>query len=392
MEFMVACNWETDLLDKIDYPGVKILFGGIPSYSVSSGRPSFMVKNQTREEVKEYIKRIHSKGWKFDYNINSTCMSNMEFSAQGYKKLLEYIEDILELGVDALTVSMPTIMGIINKHFPGTKINVSTFQKVDSVAKAQRFEELGADIIMLSEHVNRDFKLLSAIRKNVKAKLALIANVGCIYGCPNMHAHANSISHVGARGEKLSVFSEFYQANCLLTRVKDPVEFVKSRWIRPEDVKVYEDIGIDMLKILERSSSSNTLGERVKAYSERSYDGNIIDLMGQISNKNRSIYLDLMGGLGLRNMEDIQKAGKFFGIFFETSVQDLFYLDNKKIPEDFLQNFMNRDCSALSCEKCNYCRNIADTCMTLPDPGAINNIIGAMTEMKDEVVNGSALY
>jgi hypothetical protein len=30
MEFMVACNWELDLLDKINYPEVKTLFGGLP--------------------------------------------------------------------------------------------------------------------------------------------------------------------------------------------------------------------------------------------------------------------------------------------------------------------------------------------------------------------------
>jgi collagenase-like PrtC family protease len=67
--------------------------------------------------------------------------------------------------------------------------------------------------------------------------------------------------------------------------MKDPVEFVKSRWIRPEDVKVYEDVGIDMLKILERNNTSDTLGERVKAYSMRSYEGNLIDMLGQMSNR-----------------------------------------------------------------------------------------------------------
>lgn len=392
MEYMVACNWESDLLDKIDYPGVKTLFGGLPSALVSSGRPSFMINNLNHEEVKEYIRRVHAKGWTFDYNINSTCMSNMEFTPEGHKNLLKYIEDILELGVDSLTVSMPTVMGLINKHFPGTRMKVSTYQKVDSVAMAQRFEELGADVIMLSEHINRDFKLLSAIRKNVKAKVALIANVGCVYGCQNMHSHANSGSHIGTRGEKLSVFSEFYQANCLLTKMKNPVEFVKTRWIRPEDVKVYEDIGIDMLKILERSSTSDTLGERVEAYSKRSYDGNIIDLLGQMSNKKRSIPIDILTGLGIKEREDIQKAGRFFEVFFQINVPDVFNLNNKSIPEDFIQGFMNRDCSTLSCDKCNYCKKIADDCITSADSETINRIVNAMEDMKDDVVSGAALY
>lgn len=392
MEYMVACNWEDDLLDKIDYPGVKTLFAGLPSSLVSSGRPSFMISDITHEKAKAYIANVHAKGWTFDYNINTTCMSNMEFTPEGHKNLIKYVESILELGVDSITVCMPTVMEIINKHFPGTKMKVSTYQKVDSVAMAQRFEELGADVIMLSEHVNRDFNLLSAIRKNVSAKIALIANVGCIYGCPNMHSHANSGSHIAARGNKLSVFSEFYQANCLLTKVSNPVEFVKSRWIRPEDVKAYDYIGIDMLKILERNSTSDALGERVKAYSERRYDGNIIDMLGQTSNKKKSLPINLFADLGVDREEEMRKAGRFFGVFFEENVSELFNLDNSKIPEDFIQGFMKRDCSTISCDKCGYCKAIADSCITVTKQDAVDKIRGAMLEMKGDIVNGSALY
>lgn len=388
---MVACNWEFDLLDKIDYPEVKTLFGGLPGTLIGSGRPSFMIKNMSYEDVKEYIKCVHDKGWTFDYNLNAICLANMELTSEGHKKILSYIEEILGLGVDSLTVSMPNLMEIINKHFPGTKMKVSTYQKVDSVAMAQRFEELGADVIMLSENINRDFNLLSAIRRSVKCKLALIANVGCLYGCPNMHAHASSISHGGARGEKYSIFSEFYQANCLFTKVKNPVEFVKTRWIRPEDVKSYEDIGIDMLKILERNSTSNTLAERVKAYTERKYEGNIISMLGQMSNRKGSLP-PMMGGEPPKDkMEEFHKIGKFYNSFFKIDIPDVFYLDNKKIPEDFIEGFKERDCSTLSCEKCNYCKKIADACITEVDPELIKRVKSSMMSMKDEVIAGSAL-
>lgn len=391
MEFMVACNWEPDLLDKINYPEVKTLFGGVPGSLIASGRsPSFMSKRLSSEEIKDYIKRVHEKGWNFDYNINSTCLSNREYTASGHNEILKYIESILELGVDSLTVSITGLMEIINKHFPGTRMKVSTYQKVDSVAKAQRFEELGADVIMLSEHVNRDFNLLRAIRSSVKCKIALIANVGCTYQCPNMYSHANSIAHSSAAGENYSVFSEFYQANCLLGKIKDPVEFLKSRWIRPEDVKVYEDLGIDMLKILERNSTSDTLGERVKAYSMRSYEGNLIDLLGQMSNRKRSLS-STWGAKPQIETEEFKKVKRFLETFFGTSIPDLFYLDNKKIPEDFINGFMSRDCSKLSCEKCNYCKSVADACISQLDPEAIRRIMKSMIDYRDEIIDGSAL-
>lgn len=391
MEFMVACNWENDLLDKIDYPEVTTLFGGLPETIIAGGRPSSIIKDISYEEFEDYVKRVHEKGWIFDYTVNSTCLGNMEFSSEGRKEILKYIEGLLEAGVDSLTVSMPTLIEIIKRHFPDVKIKASTLQRIDSVAMAQKFEELGADLIMLSENINRNFELLSAIRRSVKSKIALVANVGCIYGCQSMHSHPNSTSHNGAKGNTRLPLSEYYQANCILTRISNPVEFVKSRWIRPEDVKVYEDIGIDMLKILDRNSTSDTLGERVRAYSERSYDGNIIDFMGQMFNKKRSRTPTLVAKLSQERDEGMKKIGEFFRTFFQVNIPDLFYLDNKKLPKDFINGFMSRDCSKLSCDKCNYCKSIADACMTKIDEKEIDQVVQSMISVKDGIIEGSTL-
>ncbi|OPZ94854.1 MAG: Peptidase family U32 [Firmicutes bacterium ADurb.Bin419] len=391
MEFMVACNWEEDLLDKIDYPEVTTLFGCLPDTIIPGGRPSSILKSISYEEFRNYVKRVHEKGWFFDYTINSTCLGNMEFSSEGHKQILNHIEGLLEAGVDSFTISVTTLIEIVKKHFPGVKIKASTLQRIDTVAMAQKFEDLGADVIMVSEHINRDFELLSAIRRSVKSKLALIANVGCIYGCHNMHSHSNSTSHNTKNGNKSMLSSEYYQANCMLTRMSNPVELVKSRWIRPEDVKVYEDIGIDMLKILERNSTSDTLGERVKAYSERSFDGNLIDLMGQIFNRKKSIPPSLVAKYSKDRNENMKKIGDFFRAFFQAEISDLFYLDNKKIPKDFINGFMNRDCSKLSCDKCNYCKSIADTCMTHADQSELDQIVKTMRSAKAGIIEGATL-
>ncbi|HEX9061663.1 MAG TPA: U32 family peptidase [Clostridia bacterium] len=392
MEFTVACNWDFDLLDKIDYPGVKSLFGGLPGTLISSGRPSFMLSSLSYEDVKEYIKRVHSKGWKFDYNINATCLSNMEFSLEGYNKILKYIEQIVELGVDSLTISLPSLLEIVKKHFPHIKVKVSTFQKINSVSMAQSFEDMGADAIMLSEHINRDFKLLSAIRKSIKAKIILVANVGCVYGCANIHSHPNNVSHESS-GEHRSIFATgYYQSLCMINRVKNPVEFIKSRWIRPEDVGIYEDIGIDMLKIVERSSTSQALGERVKAYSERCYNGNLIDLLGQMPGGKHSISRNVNSGVGIKGQEEMMKTARFAKAFFIHELSDLFYIDSNKIPEDFIKGFMERDCSKLSCKTCNYCKKISDECLTHADQKIIDDILKSMSDVKEEVLSGSILY
>jgi len=392
MEYTVACNWDPELLDQIDYPEVKSVFGGLPNTIIASGRPSLAIKNCTENEVRSYIKRVHDKGWTFDFNMNSTCLGNKEFTAEGRKEIMQYLEWVCSLGVDSLTISLPTLVEIVKKHFPSVKIKISTYQKINSVAMAQQFEEMGADALMLSEHVNRDFNLIEAIRKSVKCKLILVANVGCIYGCPNLFSHANSSSHGGTKGQKQSVFTEYYQLYCGLRRIKDPDELIKIRWIRPEDVSFYQELGVDMLKIIERNSATQALAERVKAYHDRCYKGNLLLILGQILNAKKTIHKNLKDELKPNSLVDLRKALKFSSDCLSLSLPELLYLDNTKIPFDFIKGFQNRNCASLSCKTCRYCHEVAEHCVSKVDPQVINSIMDSFIENKKEVVDGSILY
>ena len=222
MEYTVACNWDPELLDRIDYPEVKSLFGAVPDTVISGGRPSNAIKNLGETEIKNYIKRVHDKGWEFGFNMNSTCLSNKESTREGFKDIIKYLEWIVNLGADSVTISNTNLINIVRKNFPNLKIKVSTFQKVGNVHQAQRFEDMGVTSIMLSEHINRDFKLLREIRRNVKCKLILIANVGCIFNCPNIFSHANSVAHSGTMGEIRTVFTESHHSYCFQKRLEDP--------------------------------------------------------------------------------------------------------------------------------------------------------------------------
>jgi glycine betaine catabolism B len=54
---------------------------------------------------------------------------------------------------------------------------------------------------------------------------------------------------------------------------------IKSAWIRPEDLPAYEAMGYTTFKLLERGIPSAELLRRVKAYSERRFDGNLAELL-----------------------------------------------------------------------------------------------------------------
>jgi collagenase-like PrtC family protease len=397
MEYLVACNWDPELIDKIDFPEVTSVFGGLPDTIISSGRPSYQIKNVSEDDVKEIIKKVHEKGWSFDYNINASCLENKELTLEGYKEIVKYLEWLCEHGVDALTITNTNLIGIVKKNFPKLKINISTYQKVSNVSQAKRFEDMGADMIMLSEHINRDFKMLQSIREAVKCKLTLIANVGCVYNCPNMHTHANSISHSGSLdGEK--IFMESYHLYCLSKRMESPEEIIKIRWIRPEDVSFYEDIGINMLKIIDRNTKTEVLSQRVKAYCERSFDGNLLYLLGQMVNVKTSdsrikdyISEKFSKSPGKDIAEKAQKVARY-GSMVSKPLTDMIYLDNKMIPQDFIQRYKTRECSVLDCNACKNCSNIANKAVRISDEELLKNTLSNIKQGLEQIKDGSLLY
>ena len=396
MEYLVACNWDFELINKIDYPEVSSVFAGLPDTIISSGRPSQQIRCISEPDIRKTIKLVHEKKWSFDFNVNSSCLANRELTSAGFKAIMKYLEWLVDLGVDAVTVANTNLIAMVKKNFPMLRVNVSTFQKIAEVTQAQRFEDLGVDLIMLSEHVNRDFKVLRAIRKAVKCKLALIGNVGCVYDCPNAHTHANSLAHTGARGEQ-SVLPDACMLYCFSKRLEKPEELVKIRFIRPEDVSYYEELGIDVLKIIDRSSTTDVLAERVKAYSERSYDGNLLELLGQMMDSKRSI--SRAKEIVIKNMlkkpiPSSFRAGKnsrdFIGLF-EHSLYDLVSLDNKRLPNGFIKGYEQRDCRATNCETCGNCKTLAAESVRILDEALLDATLAKTRQGLEDIRGGTLL-
>ncbi len=60
----------------------------------------------------------------------------------------------------------------------------------------------------------------------------------------------------------------------------DPVNLVRSDFIRPEDLDTYRELGVQRFKIVDRSCSTEALAERVKASTNRHWDGDLLRLLG----------------------------------------------------------------------------------------------------------------
>jgi len=365
MKLSVASNLKNDLIEKIaEFKAVEEIFGKLPFDFTGGGRGILSTFQVNKKMFAEHVKLAQEKNIRFNYLLNGTAMDNQAFTRKGHKEIRKFLDWLTELKIDAITVSIPYLLQIIKTNYPHFKIYVSSIANVDSIEGAKKWLELGANKITLNDRsLNRNFKLLKAIRKNTMCQLELIANNNCLYQCPLSHHHYGLLSSASQKKAKLKGYLiDYCTLMCRYLRVTDPTEFIKAGWIRPEDTKTYEELGIDSLKLVGREMETEHLVTIVKAYSEQHYDGNLLDLFSYNTHfKENTISKLSLLMLGLKyyfkpfsiNFFKLKKLRD--ALIQKTDIQ----INNKDL-KDFLIHFKSHDCNETPCEDCDYCRNIAE--------------------------------
>jgi len=368
MKFSVATNWDDNLIREIESLDPKHqvteIFGKLASDFVGGGRASLVLPHPSKRQVRRHIQEAHRYGLKFNYLLNASCLDNQEFTILGQRKIHKLLDWLTDLSVDAVTISIPYLLQLIKKQYPHFKVCISVMAGVNTPERAKYWQDLGADVITLySVDVNRDFPLLRVIRKRVNCELQLIANNGCLLNCPFSQYHGVIVSHASQSTHKLQGFMiPYYIINCRYLRLTDPVNYIRSDWIRPEDIHYYEDIGIDSLQLTEGSTTTEVISKTIDAYINRYYDGNLIDILSLLSGKN----------IAQQNNRIINKlfySLKYFFHPFSINVFRLFrilrtipninvYIDNRML-DGFLEQFIREDCTLKSCQDCGYCEATA---------------------------------
>ncbi|TEU17128.1 MAG: hypothetical protein E3I25_03735 [Dehalococcoidia bacterium] len=343
MKLLVPTNWDPDLILPLSRLEAEVqIYGVLPTSMIGSGGRGAENVHMAENQAEEYIERAHSAGLKFDYILNAPSMVNMEWDENTHRELLEQIRWITSMGVDSVTVSIPYLIELIKRQFPQLDVRVSTIAHVSSVARAKLFESLGADSITLDINVNRDFTLLKAIRSAVNCGLTVLLNNLCLYQCPYEYYHHDTLGHASQSYNPLNGYYEDYCVlRCTLDRLWDISQAIKCRWVRPEDIHVYEEIGIDMFKTSGRSMPTERILNAATAYSSRRYQGNLYDILNVITPK---------VGFGNSDLPGVQN--NVIG-----SLPRL-YIDNQAL-EGFIDFFKKQDCLS-GCSHCDYCQRIAN--------------------------------
>jgi len=373
MQLLVPTNWDPNLIAPLSKLEADIqLYGVLPTSMIGSGGRGPDNVRMLEDQVQEYIENAHSAGLKFDYLLNAPSMGNMEWDEDTHQELLEHLGWISDIGVDSVTVTIPYLVELIKRQFPRLKIRVSTIAHVNSVARAKLFESLGADSITLDINVNRDFALLKAIKKAVNCELTVLLNNLCLYQCPYEYYHHDSLGHASQSYNRLDgYYVDYCVLRCTLDRLRDVSQVIKCRWVRPEDIHIYEELGIDGFKISGRSMPSERILHSAAAYSARRYQGNLYDILNVIAPK--------LAGIG-----SLLPNGQSNAI----ASLPKFYIDNQGL-EGFMDFFKKQNCAS-GCGHCDYCRRVADKVIQF-DRNEVEQYVAALSAVLENLSSSKIL-
>ncbi len=366
MKIRLGANWDLSSLDALRGTSVDVLFGKLPFDVVGGARPGFVLPQVDRKYVERYIQACHDRGLEFSYLLNAPCLGNLQYSRKGYGELIELLEWVEQSQADSVVIGIPYLIDLVGKRFPRLNVKVSTTARVNTVRKALQYEDMGVEEIIIDEHINREFRTLEAVRKAVKCNLELIVNNICLWQCPYNYEHVNHDGHASREGEEDNYcYLQYPGYLCLYRKLTDPVELLKSPWIRPEDIPHYENIGYNHFKITERFKRTSLLLEHVRAYENRRYDGNLLDLF-TLPRKGAFTPLHLEYFIKPEHV-NILKISELEKVF-DLEVRELIQLDNRKL-DGFIGYFKKNDCNQTSCSECRYCETFFEKVAVVNEEG-----------------------
>lgn len=402
MELSVAYTFAPDLMPRLAaFPEVREVYGKMDRDVVGGGRSSYTLRRTGRSAIRRAVRSAHEHGIEFNYLVNGAGLGGIEQTRAGQRSIRRLLDFLADIDVDAVTVASPLLGRIIRSAYPQFKMRVSAFAMVSTPAKANQWEDLGADTICVSAiAANRDFERLQRLRESVSCRLQLIVNASCLLECAWEPTHMQVLTQSSRRGDASNGFClDYCVLQCSRARLRDPVNFIRACWIRPEDLHVYEQLGYQYFKILERSCPTDLLLTRVGAYVARRFDGNLYELVGPMATINRKLEATLAQRMRMimsmfrPHKVKLSSLLAFRDYMNAVIVHDYsaesapIYMDNRAL-DGFLEQVRGHGCRAIDCESCGVCRDAAEAALRV-DPTYRQETLSQAETLNDGLESGA---
>ena len=340
LELLIDCN-SVDSDSKITE-----LYGSIRDHADLAARPDFRLPMVSNEKFEAYVRHAADHGIDFNYTLNSIFPYGNKRDLYEHRfqiaNLVRWLEDC---GVKRITIATP-IMAYIIRDVAKSNIalEVSTIAHVETVTQIKYWKEnFGIDKVCNNLLLNRNFIFLKRAAKYCNdhgIMLELMVNefcgvggkdyaTNCIYRDSCYICHSQNKSPDDAM-----LFNNYPMDLCTMSRYMNPSNWLKLRFIRPEDLKAYNDIGITNFKITGRTGSTDYIMKVVNAYMSGKFNGNLLELWKPLE----SIYDPRVEGIAKQ------------------------YIDNSKLSNhDFISKWSKEymDCENHECGvDCRYCEEI----------------------------------
>ncbi len=352
MEIVLASNFDDRLVAETRDLPVSTFFGNYPRTLTGGGRPPAILPPVDAERFRRHLEVVHRAHRVFYATINSADLGLHEYQPGFAEAFLKEVGDLLDLGVDGFVVALPLLIELLHREHPSVPISVSTFARVRTVNQAEYFRSLGAETIVLEE-ANRDFALLRGLVRHGH-RVEVLVNQTCLSGCPFRAHHLTTSSLAAQPGTPCPAF-EYPILECGLEYLRDPGRLLSSILVRPEDLEVFEEVGVSRFKISGRNKPTDWLVRSARAYAARSYPGNLLDILS---------FVQVRGPRGfLAARADASPEAAAYAEAF-AALEGL-SIDNAQIPKGFLRRIAATDCERLSCAECGYCGGVAARTMRI---------------------------
>ena len=210
--------------------------------------------------------------------FNAPCYGGKQFSKDFLENYHTFLDTITNKGISQIIITDSFLIQYTVQHFPNLKLHVSSLSYVDSPEKAKWYNKMGVTKIILPIDLVRNLSLLKSIREAVDCQLEIMANLGCLYNCPYHTFHGQFHGH-NSRKELSGLNGDPYKNICNKIMLQEQWRIINGSFVRPEDLSVYEAMGIEYLKLAGRELPLEWVIKSAKAYITRSGEENLLELL-----------------------------------------------------------------------------------------------------------------
>ncbi len=234
---------------------------------------------EAQETLEHDLRAFRAMGTRLNLLLNAACYGGDSLSERLANHACSIVAHLQGMaGLDTVTTTSLMLAEVVKRHFPDVEMRASVNMRIGEVRAFECLRDL-FDGFYLQRDYNRDLGRVRAVKDWCDAhgkRLFLLANSGCMRFCPAQSYHDNLVAHAAEIDGRKNV--EGHGTTLCERHYTDRahwVDFLRSTWIRPEDVHHYEGLCSGM-KLATRTHSHPR--KVIHAYASGAFTGNLLDL------------------------------------------------------------------------------------------------------------------